>query len=138
MLDSDEEKRKRTAEEEEGRGGDESGEGGHLGGQGGAVAFHDFVFGQEDRKLSPEQERLLLIQHQEANSGFIEKQKKLREQREDRKEGKTAHQQWGTGAERVSSFLKHPILSEMAEFDGIDPQVNLDPTLYEADTNSEK
>jgi len=147
MLDSDEEKRKRAARGEEdddvGRGesgeSGESGEGGHAGGQGGAIAFRDFVFVQDDRNLSPEQERLLLVQHQDANGGFVEKQKKLREQRQDRKEGRTAHQQFGTGmAERAASFLKHPILGEAAEFDGIDPKVNLDPTLYEADTNSEK
>ena len=34
--------------------------------------------------------------------------------------------------------MKHPILGAAAEFDGVDPQVNLDPTIYDADTNSEK
>jgi hypothetical protein len=34
--------------------------------------------------------------------------------------------------------LKHPILGEAAEFDGMDPQVNFDPTIFDAETNSEK
>ncbi len=139
MIDFDEEKRKRAAGEEEESGGDQGEEGG-AGGQGGVVEFHDFIFANEkQRKLSPEQEKQLLAQHKEANGSLVEKAKKLREERKDRKEGRTAGNQWRAGmSERTSSFLKHPILGEAAEFDGIDPQVNLDPTLYDADTNSEK
>lgn len=139
MLESDDKKRKRVASEE-----DESGEGGGKsgqGGRGGSIEFREFLSTGEEKKLSPEEERQLLAAHKETNSGLVEKQKKLRDQRKEKKEGKTATAgyQYGAGMEsRDSSFLKHPILGESAEFDGVDPQVNLDPTIYEAETNSEK
>lgn len=143
MLESDEEKRKQTTWKDENGGEDgDSGSGqGALGGQGGALAFRDFVFVEEERKLSPEQEKQHLAVHKETHGALIEKQKQLFDERKNKKEGKTATNQYGnqygmgTGN---SSYLKHPILGKSPEFDGIDPKVNLDPTIYDADTNAAK
>lgn len=142
MSDYNDERRKRPIDnlshlgDEEGDGGESSG----FSGQGGALEFHDFVFVQGERKLTGAEEKQLLAQHNVANSGLVEKQKDLRDKRHDKKEGKALGNQWGmgAGAEKAANFLKHPILGEAPEFDGIDPQVNLDPTINEAETNSEK
>lgn len=136
MIESDDKKYKRVADEEGEEGGE--GESGGSSGRGGSIEFHDFISTRSDKKLSSEEERLLLAVHKETNIGLIEKQKKTREQRQEKKEGRTAGYQYGAGAEARSSFLKHPILDAAAEFDGVDPQVNSDPTIYDADTNSEK
>ena len=140
MIESDDKKRKRTIDEEDESGsGEESGGRGGRSGSGGSLEFKDFLSIRDDKKLSPEEEKQLLAAHKETNGGLVEKQKKLREQRQEKKEGKTAGQQYGSGMDaRSSSYLKHPILGEAAEFDGVDPQVNLDPTIYDAETNSEK
>ncbi len=136
MIELDEEKRKRVAGE--GEGGDQ----GSLGGQGGALAFRDFVFVQEERKLSPQQEKQLLVVHKETNSALIEKQKQERDERDDRKRSKVTANQYdsgmGMGAGKTSPYLKHPILGASPEFDGVDHKVNFDPTMNEAETNSEK
>jgi hypothetical protein len=133
----DEKKRKKALEvlgEDE-----EGGESGSQGGKSGSLEFREFLFIGEEKKLSPEEERQLLAVHKETNSQLIEKQKKLRDQRKEKKEGKTVAYGQTAGMEaRSSAFLKHPILGEAAEFDGVDPQVNLDPTIYKAETNSEK
>ena len=141
MLDSDEEKRKLALDEENGQGDSgEEGEGGlgGFGGQGGSVEFRDFVFVREEKKLSPEQEKLLLAQHKETNSGLVDKQKKTRDERNNKKEGKTAGNQWGANQKAESAFLKHPVVGEAAEFSTVDPQMSSDPTLNNAETNSEK
>ncbi len=118
--------------------GDDSGESGSFGGQDGTLAFTDFVFVNTERKRSPEEERQLLAQHKESNLGLIEKQKNTRDERNNRKNGKTLGSGGPGQGERNAHFLKHPILGEAPEFDGVDPQVNSDPSIYDAETNSEK
>jgi|GEM_PF-3044341 len=144
MIDSDDKKRKRALLEKEEEwdsisrdtGGD-TGEG-SSGGRGGAIEFRDFIFIRSD-EYTAEEERQLLSVHKDASGALIEKQKKLREQRKDKKENPNRNYQQGLGLEaRGEGFLRHPILSEKAEFDGADPQVNLDPTINEAETNNEK
>lgn len=121
-------------------GDDESGSGTGTGGsQGGAIEFRDFLPGGET-KLPPGEEKQKLAEHKGKNSECIDKQKKLRDSRNDIKEGKvaTAGSQYGNGAGNSSNYRKHPIIGNAAEFDGADPNMSLDPNQNEAETNSEK
>ena len=108
-----------------------------TGGRSGTVEFHDFLTGQP----SAEEVKRLLSVHKDINGSIVEKQKQLRDQIKDFKEGKTNVNQSGLGGQSMSSeFQSHPILSQSAQLDGIDPQVNLDPRLHhdDAEPNSDK
>ncbi len=138
MADFDEERKKRSWEDEEDEGG--SGQGsGTGGGQGGRIEFADFLPSGKP-PLSEVEEKQKLAEHKEKNGALVEKQKKLRDERKEVKEGKNnnPYQLGARGGNGKSSYKTHPILGQSAEFDGADPQMSLDPTINEAATNSEK
>lgn len=129
MAEFDDKRQKRAIVDE-----DETGDEG--GGQSGHIEFHDFL-PTSTTKLSASEEKQKLSEHNNKNSGLIDKQKKLRDDRKNLKEGKTAGYQYGN-VQAGSAYKQHPIIGKSAEFDGADPQVNLDPNLNEVETNSEK
>lgn len=121
----------RFDDEDEQKGGDSRG----SGGQGGAIEFTDFIFPAE-RKLTAAEEKQKLAEHKEINSQLVEEQKDEREKRLDPTQGKGAGYQLGA-SNSSSDFEAHPILSQVAEFDGVDPQMNADPNKNETKKNQE-
>lgn len=129
-MSDDEKKRLMISDEEES---DSSG-------QGTAIQFQDFVMTGE-AELTPHEKERKLKEHEEKNKTAIIKQKELRDRREQNKSAPTnnsSYQYGAGGASRSSSFAKHPLLGNSQQFDGIDSQINADPQLNEARTNSEK
>jgi hypothetical protein len=118
---------------------DESGESG-SGSSGSAIEFHDFLAPGDGLRedLLPDEIRRLLSIHESVNKENVKKQKEKKEQYKNLKEGKQSLDQYrneqaenGMNADKPA----HPILSQAAQFSGIDSQVN--PVINEnnADTN---
>lgn len=128
-------------DDESGRGTDE-GSGG-KGGKGGGIEFREFITSGErlrDDLLTGDEKRRLLSVHEGQHEGVVKKQKSTRDQRKQLKEGKVslpAYRQ-GLASQGGSQYKSHPVLSQKAQFSGIDRQVNSLPTENVADTNQEK
>lgn len=122
---------------------EEGGESGQSG-SGGKVRFQ---FPTEDVRredqLSPAELRRLARVHQDAHKARVDRQRKLRAERREKKEGPaslaTARRlaQTGSGAGRKSPYKKHPI-SNTAQFSGMDPQMTLAPHESAQETNEER
>src|SRR5687768_10806913 len=106
---------------------DDSGEGGRSG----EVKFRGFVGTESlrDDLLPPDEKRRLLSVHRDGHENRVKKQKELRDQRAQMKEGKIPLSQFreSRGNGMNSAYRAHPILSDKAQFSGIDPQVNVLP-----------
>lgn len=116
---------------------DESGAGGNSG----QIEFADFLSSgasKRDDMLSPDEKKRLLSQHKGTHEGRVKNQKEVREQRKLLKEGKVSKQSYQQGMVAESSqYQAHPILSDKAQFSGIDRQTNPLPTENVAETNKE-
>lgn len=116
-------------------------EGGSTG-QGGRIEFTDFITGRNqlrDDQLPPDELRRLLAVHDAAHEARVQKQKVLRDQRNDLKNGKVTLDNYrqGLAAGMSSQYPAHPILSNKAQFSGVDRQNNPVPTDNQAQTNEE-
>lgn len=114
---------------------DESG-----GGKSGSIEFRDFIGGagslRDDTLPIDEQKRLLTI-HNGEHESRVKKQKALRDQRKDLKDGKIPLQDYRQGMQSgmSSQYPPHPALSDKAQFSGVDRQINAVPTENAAQTN---
>lgn len=120
---------------QQGGGQDDSGEGGKSG----QVEFRDFLSntdGRDDLLSADERKRLLLI-HKDSHEIRVKKQKGLRDQRNDLKDGKVPLQAYHQGlhAGMNSEYKINPVLADKAQFNGIDRQVNPLSTENVAETN---
>ncbi len=118
---------------------DETGSGGSAGASG--IEFHDFITGSSasrDDNMPPDEQRRLLAAHRLAHELLVKKQKEIRDQRKDLKEGKKSLQDYRreSAAKMESNYKPHP-LSYTAQFSGIDKQNNPVPTEAELQTNDE-
>lgn len=131
-------------EEESGSGQAGSGEQSGSGGQGGKIAFRDFIKSGDslrDDQLSPEERKRLLAVHRDAHEARVEKQKEQREKYADLKNGKVPLQQYRDGLANSgmnAAYRAHPVLSQKAQFSGIDRQVNSLPTENLSEANQEQ
>lgn len=121
---------------------DESGESGSGGGASGEIEFVDFLStGDASRDdLLPDEVRRLLSVHENVNKENVKKQKDQRDTYKNLKEGKQSLEQYRNGlTENASNGDKppHPILSNKAQFSGIDSKVNPSVTENNANTNEE-
>lgn len=116
---------------------DDSGQGGKSG----QIEFADFIstgVEKRDDMLTPEDKKRLLGSHAGTHEERVKKQKTLREERKKLKEGKVSKKDYQAGmAKAQSQFQAHPVLSDKAQFSGIDQQVNSLPTENVAETNNE-
>lgn len=118
---------------------DEEGESG-AGGQSGQVEFREFIGVEESRDdlLSGEELKRLLIVHESANKHSVQKQKEARAKLNDLKNGKNTLNNYRHEKGSKSEFSNHPLLSNKAQFSGIDKQVNNLPNENESNTNKDK
>lgn len=118
---------------------DETGQGGKTG----AIEFKDFLASgqyKRDDQLPPDKIKQLLASHSSTHEGVVRKQKDLMQQRQDVKNGKIsvqAYRQGMSGANMRSEYKSHPVLSNKAQFSGMDPQVNTLPEEHNAKTNDD-
>lgn len=115
-------------------------DGGSAGGQGGKIEFRDFITaksGMRDDNLPPDELRRLRAVHNTAHESRVKKQKELRQSRQEMKEGKVsleAHRE-GQAQEMSSKYPPHPMLSDKAQFSGVDKQENQVPSMNDSQTN---
>lgn len=116
---------------------DESG----SGSQSSSIEFADFLSSgveKRDDMLSREELKRLLGTHEGAHEDRVKKQKELREERKNLKEGKISKSDYRSGmAKSHSQYPAHPVLSNKAQFSGIDKQNSALPTENVANTNDE-
>lgn len=116
---------------------DESG----SGGQSGNLEFKDFLApsASRDDLLSVDEKKRLLSNHKDTHELRVKKQKELLDLRKQLKEGKIDVNQYKQGMGRNNQYqINHPILSNKAQFSGIDRQVNALPSENMAETNEDK
>lgn len=111
---------------------------GGKGGQGSQVAFRTFIaMGDSLRDDLPgEEKRRLRSIHEGVHEAVVEKQKNTSDQYKQLKEGKISLEAYRQG-KGISDYKNHPLLSNKAQFSGIDRQVNALPTENVAETNNE-
>lgn len=132
---------KQGLEDETGETG-ESGEAGGTGGKSGQIEFRDFLAAGEGKRedlLTEDEKKRLLSVHGDLNESNVKKGKDKRDQYKALKEGKVtlaAHRQ-GVGNGMNGKFPNHPLLSDKAQFSGIDEQLNPSANENKADTNNE-
>jgi hypothetical protein len=117
---------------------DESGSG--SGGKSGQIEFRDFIGTGEQRDdlLSYDEKKRLLTAHSTTHEGRVKKQKELRDERKQVKEGNVSKKSYGQGAAAgYTNYPAHPVLKDKAQFSGIDRQTTSVPNDYVADTNDE-
>lgn len=106
------------------------------GGTGSAIEFHDFLSGRssEERALSPEEEKRILLTHRSAQATHIEKAKQQKDQMGQFKNQAAYEKSKRAGQE---GFLPNPRIANEAQFSGQDKKINGDPNLRESndDTN---
>ncbi len=107
-------------------------------GQGGKIVFKDFLAPLPSREdLLPDEKRRLLSQHDHLVEANVKKQKDKRSHYKALKEKKislSAHRE-GLANGMQSQYRNHPVLSDKAQFSGIDRQVNPVSNENIADTN---
>ena len=114
-----------------------------TGGKSGAIEFREFIKSSEslrDDLLSGEEKRRYLGVHERQHEGVVKKQKNLTDERKKLKAGKislAAHRTGLSAASLNTQYKSHPVLSQKAQFSGIDRQVNALPDENIADTNKE-
>ncbi|MDX1900611.1 MAG: hypothetical protein SFW66_01240 [Gammaproteobacteria bacterium] len=97
---------------------------------------------RREDQLSPAELRRLARVHQDAHKARVDRQRQLRAERCEKKEGPanlaTARRLGQSGgAGRKSPYKKHPI-SNTAQFSGMDPQMTLSPHESVQETNDDK
>lgn len=102
---------------------------------GSSVVFYDFLNNTSTPLLSPAEQRLKLAELQHKSLNNLTKTKALQQQRHQHQQQGLAHNIATTAPN--SPYKAHPLLSTKQQFDGIDPQVNLDPNIQDAATNSD-
>lgn len=106
------------------------------GGSGSAIEFHDFLSGRssEERALSPEEEKRILLTHRSAQAVHIEKAKQQKENMKQFKNQAAYEKSQRAGQE---GFPPNPRIANEAQFGGQDKKMNGDPSLRETndDTN---
>jgi hypothetical protein len=103
------------------------------GSAGDSVVFYDFLTNKRTKALSPTDERIKLAELNHKTLNNIAKTKE--KQRQQSTNQSLLH---GVGSTTKDSLYQaHPLLSTKQQFDGIDPKVNLDPMINEAETNDE-
>ena len=112
------------------------------GGQSGAIKFRDFTGMSEPKRddlLPADEKKRLLAVHNSSHESRVKKQKETRDQRQQVKEGKVSLQQYreGLAAKHESQYKSHPILSNKAQFSGMDSQLNPDPIENRSEANEE-
>lgn len=117
-----------------------SGESG-KGGKSGQIEFKEFIGGERlrDDLLTGDEKRRLLTVHEMAHETAVKQQRATREQRKALKEGKISLNAYreGVSAGKQSEYKSHPVLSDKAQFSGIDRQVNALPNENVAETNQD-
>jgi hypothetical protein len=112
-------------------------------GQGGAIEFRDFVTprsASRDDNLPPDELKRMLATHNLAHELLVKKQKETRDQRKQVKDGKVTLDNYRQGlasANGSSNYPPHPLLSNKAQFSGIDKQTNPVPTEANTQTNDQ-
>lgn len=115
-------------------------EGSGTGGRSGDIQFRDFLNpgALRDDLLPPDEKKRILSAHREGHEARVQKQKEKREQYKAVKEGKTPvsalRESLGSGMN--SAYRAHPLLSDKAQFSGVDAQINPNPADHLADTNA--
>lgn len=115
---------------------DESG----SGGKSGQIEFRDFIGTGEQRDdlLSYDEKKRLLAAHSNTHEGRVKKQKELRDERRQVKEGKVSRKAYYEGlAANQSRYPAHPVLRDKAQFSGIDKQTTAIPNDSLTNTNDE-
>ncbi len=113
------------------------------GGRAGELEFSDFLSSnsaRRDDQLSADERKRLLSVHKDTHELRVKKQKELREQRQQLKDGKIPLQTYRQGMMGMgmnSQYKINPILANKAQFSGVDHQVNSLPNEHVADTNAE-
>lgn len=108
-------------------------------GRSGDVEFRDFLNQTplRDDLLPPDEKKRLLAAHREGHESRVKKQKERREHYKAVKAGhspvSTLRESLGSGMN--SNYRPHPLLSDKAQFSGVDAKVNPNPTDHLADTN---
>ncbi len=121
----------------------DEGAGSGTGGKSGAIEFREFIKSSEslrDDLLTGEEKRRYLGVHERIHEGVVKKQKNLADERKKLKDGKVslaAHRSGLSAASLNTQYKSHPVLSQKAQFSGIDRQVNALPEENIADTNKE-
>lgn len=118
--------------------GGSSSQGGHQGT--GSEGFHyqdPLSVPLRDDLLPPQEIKRLLKVHQEYHEAYVKKQQQTRKERKAFKEGRPSNARSRGNGARYSSYKQHPVLSQKAQFSGIDPQVNTLPNENQAETNVE-
>ena len=130
-------KNRSLIDKEEDEGGGQSG--GSSGGASGEIAFRDFLGTGETRDdlLSGNEKKRLLNVHEKLHEALVIKQKVANDKRQQLKEGKMSLQDYRQSI-NAGQYGYHPILSQAAQFSGMDSQVNYVPTENTAETNAEK
>ncbi|OGT59855.1 MAG: hypothetical protein A3E85_03625 [Gammaproteobacteria bacterium RIFCSPHIGHO2_12_FULL_45_12] len=118
------------------------GEGGDTG-HSGQIEFHDFLASNMSKRddLAPATQKQLLKIHEATHAVLVKKQHALMTEREAVKNGKKSlsdYRQAKMGGNQEYQVKSHPILSQQAQFSGVDKQVNSVPDLNEVKTNDEK
>lgn len=106
-------------------------------GTGSQIQFADFITGRSglrEDQLPPDELRRILAVHDDAHEARVKKQKELRDQRKDLKEGKMTLDEYRQ-SQKNSQYPPHPLLSEKAQFSGMDKQNNPVPTDSQTQTN---
>jgi hypothetical protein len=124
---------------EEGGASGSGGEGGQTGGTGGHIAFHEFIKTSEQRDdlLSGSEKARLLATHQSWHESLVKKQKDSIKRRQAVIEGELSVSEYRRG-NADHPYREHPVLSQAAQFSGIDRQVTPLPNENEIDTNNDK
>lgn len=107
-------------------------------GQGSQIKFADFITGRSglrEDQLPPDELKRILAIHDDAHEDRVKKQKELRDQRRDMKEGKIARAEQRQSQGMNNQYPPHPLLSEKAQFSGVDKQNNPVPTESQTQTN---
>ncbi len=113
-----------------------------TGAKGGAIEFHDFITPNQSKReenMPPDEVARLRAVHKANHEAIVKKQQALRQYREDLKNKKISmetHRE-NQANEMNSNYPAHPILSNKAQFSGIDKQENQVPTMSETQTNDE-
>jgi len=109
---------------------------GEGGGKSGKINLRFKTEVLRDDLLSPDEMSRLLAVHADLHKANVDKQKVLRKERAEIKQGKKQQIGQGLGQGNQSRFKKHPI-SNKAQFSGIDRQVSNVPTEFQAETNDD-
>jgi hypothetical protein len=137
-MSADDDKKKKRVEDDTGESGETGASG--QGGKSGQIAFVDFLASTESKRtdLLPDEVKRKLSTHDQWVEAHVKKQKDKKDSYnavKDKKVTLAAHREGLRGGGSGTECRNHPILSDKAQFSGIDRQVNNLPNENVADTN---